>query len=107
MSGIYQISLVEELNFEFNEGDRRLKNRKTGIVEVVYFSTLNDLRRSLCTNEWWRPAKRPERCEQYRQADFRRGVDGFVIIHPAVRRRIRIRTRGKAEEVMLKYTIGG
>ena len=96
-------ALAEGLNFEFNEGARRLKNRTTGIVGVVYFSVLNDFRSSLYTNELFRDLRHNLEglgldalvVEAYNARTgasniarlVRQGkVDGFVIIHPAVRR---------------------
>ena len=46
--------IAERLGFEFNESARRLKNRKTGIIGVIYYSALNDFRSSLYTNELFR-----------------------------------------------------
>jgi LacI family transcriptional regulator len=34
--------IAEQTGFEFHEGARRLKNRKTGIVGLVYATGLND-----------------------------------------------------------------
>ena len=96
-------ALAEGLNFEFNEGARRLKNRKTGIVGVVYFSVLNDFRSSLYTNELFRDLRHNLEnlgldalvVEAYNARSGASNiarlirqdkVDGFVIIHPAVHR---------------------
>jgi len=95
--------IARERGFEFNAGARRLKNRRTGIVGVVYYSALNDFRASLYTNELFRDLRHGLEAveldalvvEAYDAASgasnierlIRQAkVDGFVIIHPEIRR---------------------
>ena len=94
--------IAENIGFEFNEGARRLKNRKTGIIGVIYYSSLNDFRSSLYTNELFRDLRHNlERVgldallveawsEKLGQSNIVRlirqnKVDGFIIIHPGIR----------------------
>ncbi|RKX88944.1 MAG: LacI family transcriptional regulator [Spirochaetes bacterium] len=96
-------AIADRMDFEFNEGARRLKNRKTGIIGVLYYSVLNDFRSSLYTNELFRDLRHSlERVgldalvveaynDQSGQSNIARlirqnKVDGFVIIHPEIRR---------------------
>jgi len=93
--------VAEEAGFEFNESARRLKNRKTGIIGVIYYSALNDFRSSLYTNELFRDLRhnlekagldallvegRNEKSQQSNIARLIRQnkVDGFIIIHPEI-----------------------
>ncbi len=95
-------TIADRMDFEFNEGARRLKNRKTGIIGVIYYSVLNDFRSSLYTNELFRDLRHNlERVgldalvveaynDQSGQSNIARlirqnKVDGFVIIHPEIR----------------------
>ncbi len=94
--------IADQMGFEFNEGARRLKNRKTGIIGVIYYSVLNDFRSSLYTNELFRDLRHNlERVgldallvEAYGKQSGHSNivrlvrqnkVDGFIIIHPEIR----------------------
>jgi len=94
--------IAENIGFEFNEGARRLKNRKTGIIGVIYYSALNDFRSSLYTNELFRDLRHNLEkvgldallveawSEKQGQSNLVRlirqnKVDGFIVIHPEIR----------------------
>jgi len=94
--------IAEGIDFEFNEGARRLKNRKTGIIGVIYYSVLNDFRSSLYTNELFRDLRHNLEkvgldallveawSEKQGQSNLVRlirqnKVDGFIVIHPGIR----------------------
>lgn len=94
--------IADQTGFEFHEGARRLKNRKTGIVGLVYAAGLNNFRSSLYVNELFRDVRHElEKAnldalvvEAY---DATTGmsniarlirqdkVDGFLIVHPSIR----------------------
>jgi len=93
--------IADRMGFEFNEGARRLKNRRTGIIGVIYFSELNDFRSSLYTNELFRDLRHNlEKAGldaliveawngRTQQSNIPRlirqnKVDGFIIIHPEI-----------------------
>jgi len=95
-------NIADQMGFEFNEGARRLKNRKTGIIGIIYFSVLNDFRSSLYTNELFRDLRHnlesvgldallvEAYSGQSGQSNIVRlirqnKVDGFIIIHPEIR----------------------
>ncbi|MDF1569372.1 MAG: LacI family DNA-binding transcriptional regulator [Spirochaetaceae bacterium] len=93
--------IAEQTGFEFHEGARRLKNRKTGIVGLVYAAGLNDFRSSLYVNELFRDVR-----HELEKADLdalvveaydamtgasniarlirQDKVDGFLIVHPSI-----------------------
>ncbi|MCG8452967.1 MAG: LacI family transcriptional regulator [Spirochaetales bacterium] len=94
--------IADRVGFEFNEGARRMKNRRTGLVGVVYPSVLDEFRVSLYTNELFRDLRHNLEAvgldallvEAYRSHDGQSNlarlirqnkVDGFVIVHPDVR----------------------
>ncbi len=94
--------IAGRIDFEFNEGARRLRNLKTGIIGVVYYSGLNDFRSSLYTNELFRDLRHnlekvgldaltvEAYSHQSSQSNIARlirqnKVDGFIIIHPEIR----------------------